>query len=271
MRYLRTLAERLSRGRRLRRRFPSTLGGRSIIVSPDAALRWLHPGEAAFDLQLLAAVRLLVAPGNVVWDIGANVGVFGFLAAARSGTTVVMIEADSFLSDLLRRSARLPSNIDLDTRILCCALGDSNGGVEFSISQRGRAASGLAAVTKSTQHAGTRDAVLVPMLTADTLLSTLPAPAVMKIDIEGAEILFLKGASHMLRNIRHVILIELFDEIRDQAIEIIEGYNYSVFGYNMDHISSELASDQDNFVAIPKEKLPTYDAIIDSPARQIVS
>jgi FkbM family methyltransferase len=48
-----------------------------------------------------------VGPGNTVWDIGANLGLFGFAAAVAAGPSgrVLAVEPDTALAGLLRRSA----------------------------------------------------------------------------------------------------------------------------------------------------------------------
>jgi hypothetical protein len=73
------------------------------------ALRWVGlPGQTIgnVDEALLRNAIELVRPGDVVWDIGANVGLFSFAAAAPAGSAgkIVSFEADVWLAVLLRRS-----------------------------------------------------------------------------------------------------------------------------------------------------------------------
>jgi hypothetical protein len=57
--------------------------------------------------ELFSLAEKLIRPGDVVWDVGANVGLFTFAAAAKTGPTgkVLAIEPDPWLGTLLRRSA----------------------------------------------------------------------------------------------------------------------------------------------------------------------
>src|ERR1039458_10790336 len=104
---LRRLAERLSRGVVLRRRLPRDFQRLPLFVTPEAGLRhWA--GLAGVDRHLLDMARELVKPGAVVWDVGANVGLFAFSAAAITGPSglVVAIEPDVWLAHLMDRSSR---------------------------------------------------------------------------------------------------------------------------------------------------------------------
>lgn len=79
------------------------------MLSPESALQYWR-----FDLDHLSGCQLLfdfaeryVRAGNVVWDIGANCGVFSVAASGLAGREglVVALEPDRFLSGLLFRSA----------------------------------------------------------------------------------------------------------------------------------------------------------------------
>src|SRR5437870_11528737 len=115
---LRRCAERLSRGRVLKRRLPAEFGKTPLYVSPDSQLKYLKIGREAFDAELLQVALDEIGPGMVVWDVGANVGVFTFAAAslAESGS-VLAIEADIWLTQLIRRSANIKENREFDITI----------------------------------------------------------------------------------------------------------------------------------------------------------
>lgn len=193
----------------IKRRLPRKYGRRTLYVSPDAALRWLKPGNHAFEPGLQAVIDRYVEPGMVAWDVGANVGIFAFPTAHRSGAKVLAIEADAFSAGLLRRTLRLPGNADLDVDVLCVAIGDHDGTARFKVAGRGRSASGLESGNLSSQHGATRETLTVPMLTLDRLLDDFPAPGFLKVDVEGAEILLLAGAARVLKEHRPIVLIEV--------------------------------------------------------------
>jgi FkbM family methyltransferase len=212
MALLRPLLERASRGRVLRRRLPREFGGQTLYVTPDAALSLWLPGLARADFPLLLRFATeLVLPGAMVWDLGANVGLFAFAAAFRAGHSgaVVAIEPDEWLADLLRRSALVAIPASAPVHVLAVAVSDHDGTADFCIAQRGRAASHLAAVPGSSEAGGTRETRRVRTVTLDALLATLRPPTLVKIDVEGAEAHCLAGAGRLLSEIRPVLLCEV--------------------------------------------------------------
>ena len=75
-RSLRLLAERVSRGVVLKRRLPPEFGGARLYVTPEARLNlWRHDLRKC-DPALLELAREVIKPKDVIWDIGANVGLF---------------------------------------------------------------------------------------------------------------------------------------------------------------------------------------------------
>src|SRR5437764_9039310 len=105
---IRGIVERFGRRVVFKRRLPAEFGRLAVLVSPEAGLKFWRRDLSKTDPLLLRACRELVRPGDVVWDIGANVGLFSFAAAALAGPhgRVLAVEADTWLVDLLRRSAR---------------------------------------------------------------------------------------------------------------------------------------------------------------------
>jgi FkbM family methyltransferase len=207
---LRTIFERLSRGRSIKKRLPARFGGTCLYVSPDAQLKYLKPGKSAFNSDLLKVLDEQIREDSIVWDIGANVGVFALGAAyiARKGSTLA-VEADIWLAQLIEKSISLPENRGLNIHVLPCAVSDKNGVASFLIANRGLASNSLEIARGRSQSGGIRKKVQVPSLTLDTLLDYFSPPTFLKIDVEGAEALVLKGARKMLAEIRPKIYIEV--------------------------------------------------------------
>jgi FkbM family methyltransferase len=199
-------------------------------VSPDAQLKYLKIGVEAFDIELLRIAREHIREDSHVWDVGSNVGVFAFAAAsiAKKGSTLA-IEADNWLAMLMRKSLSLKENAWLNIQILSTAISDNNGISTFLIAKRGRASNYLEVAGGRSETGGIRERVTVPTLTLDTLLEFLPPPNFLKIDVEGAETMVLKGARRLLSENHPTIYIEVGMEANDQVTDILKNNRYVLF------------------------------------------
>lgn len=221
---VRKVAERLSRNSHVWRSLPN---GRKIAVSGDAQLRYLG---FTFDTDLYCLSRERIGADDVVWDVGANCGTFSFSCEAASA--VVAVEADPFLCGLLNLSNKRNGN---PVQIIEGAVSDERGQADFSIAARGRASNHLAAVSGSTQTGGERCRVSVQTYAMDDLLQVAPEPTFVKIDVEGAELLALKGASRLLNEIRPVLYIEVSSETVDECLNILSGAKYDAEQHDTAH------------------------------------
>jgi FkbM family methyltransferase len=172
---LRSLAERLMRNRRVKRRLPN---GAPIYLSPDSQLKYL---KSDFDKDLSQMAEKFVTNSSVVWDVGANCGVMAFNAA--KARQILAIEADPFLAHLIQESVALNG---VPVTVVAAAAFFRPSLAEFSIARRGRASNYLTAIGGHTQSAGERSRIVVPTITLDSLLERFDPPTFIKMDVEGA-------------------------------------------------------------------------------------
>lgn len=257
---LRSVIERLSRGRILRRSLPARFGGASIWVSPDAALRyWRWNLEVDDEIRGLGDfVVAFVEPGSIVWDVGASMGIFSYFAAFRSGATgsVVALEPERLsLECLLRSLPGLPPAM-ASIEVLPMAVSDSVDIETFEIPVRGRCSSHLSRSAGCTQTGGTRFRVSVPTVTLDWLSERRPAPGLVKIDVEGVELDVLKGARELLRQRRPSLLCEVFGEHSADVAALLKGEGYRLRDFDRSGWP-EVATAPWNTIAIPEERWDT--------------
>jgi FkbM family methyltransferase len=225
---LRHLAERFSRGLILRRRLSRQFQSLPLYVSPEASLRhWGWNMEAA-DPMLFRMVRELVRPGDVVWDVGANVGLFSFSAAALAGPDgfVLAIEPDVWLAHLLTRSSQgihREAPQAAPVAVLCAAASEASRIGQLQIAQRARAANYLLEAT-----GGYRYQQPTVTVSLDFLLDYFPAPSVLKIDVETAEVEVLRGAPRLLSTICPVIWCEVAAENSEIVAELLHQGPYEL-------------------------------------------
>ena len=226
---MRAVLQRLSRDLVLKRRLPRRFGGAPIFVSPDASLRFWRPTLDTVDPKLFDTVTELVRPGDVVWDVGANVGLFSFSAAFAAGPTgrVVALEPDPFLANLLGRSAAALPEGYAPVAVLPVAVSDEVGLDQLSIAGQGRASNTLG--FGMSQLGGLRRTQTALCLTLDWLLQYLPPPDVLKIDVEGVEGAVLRGASAVLATARPRIHSEMATQA---AFDLLKAHAYTL--YNAD-------------------------------------
>jgi FkbM family methyltransferase len=227
---IRRLTERMSRDWTLRRRLPAEFGRAPIFVSPSAGLRYVFRGMDAVDPVLMDLAREFVTPGAVVWDIGANIGLFAFAAASLAGADghVVAMEPDAWLVQLLRRSARMQPGGSARVQVVPAALASSPSLRTLCLAERSRAANYLAEYG-TTQTGGAREEQTIVALTLDWMAQFAPLPSVIKIDVEGAELEVLGGAGKLFESCRPVVLCEVIPDTALSVTEFFTSRGYRIF------------------------------------------
>ena len=217
----------------------------------------MRPGGAWADAELLLVVSQYVNAGDVVWDIGANVGILAAASAVRSGAkgTVLCIEPDIFLAGMIRRTAAKLSPNCAKVSVLPVAISATSGVATFHIAERGRASNALAEAGGRSQMGGIRESVLVPTISLDSLLD-ISRPQFIKIDVEGAEAIVLSGASKVLNEIRPIIHIEVGKAHSAQVTDRFHAASYQLFDPNLPiREQKPLSQCVHNTLAIPVEKI----------------
>lgn len=256
----RTLIESSTRTWVYRRRLPDLFAGTSIFVTPSAGLKYLFRSMADIDPTLLRNVSELVRPGDVVWDIGANVGLFAFSAAVRAGHKgrVIAFEPDIWLVQLLRKSAAIQPETSAPVSIVATAVASSVSLQSMMIASRSRASNALAGYGYS-QMGSVSETQVVVTLNLDWLAARLPAPNVIKCDVEGAELEVFAGQTDILDRIRPVIICEVGAKTSVKISDIFTTASYRLYdGEQPLSPDAEVIRASWNTVAIPEERLQSY-------------
>jgi len=260
---VRRTAERLSRNIVFKTRLPERFGSRPIYLSPGNHLAVLKPGESRFEGYLLGYADRFVDEGSVVWDIGANMGMFTYPAAHKAGKKgfVLAIEPDPFNQLILQRTRVHPANADINVVILPIAVSLEVGTATLQIPNRRRSANSLVGGVQETQMGGVRETVTAVTVTLDWILERFPAPSFIKCDAEGAEAWILEGATKLLKEVRPLINIEMPRQNAEYCKSVFLQNDYVTFSaYDPVTPGKELTALDEiwEVLAIPREKVTAF-------------
>jgi FkbM family methyltransferase len=150
-----------------------------------------------------------MSDGDICFDIGANIGVVSvFMARAASRVSVYAFEPIRLNQCIIRLNAELNQ---VDIQVAGVAVADVCGTANFSESVDSAYSS-----LRPTGRREERRSLPVTVTTLDSYLmaNSVPRIDVMKIDVEGAEELVLRGGQNVLADRTRsprVIMIELVD------------------------------------------------------------
>lgn len=217
-------------------RIPLPEGGRRThldIIEPNttAVQRFVRrSGLGHYEPPTAAAVLSLcdlAGSGFVLYDVGANMGLYGALAASMfSPRRVHAFEPAPATAAV---AARIAKRNDLSVTVHQLALSDRTGTAELHISPVSDASNSLVA--------GFRDAsehVVVETATLDEMVErTGDRPDIVKIDVETHERAVLDGARSTIVEHRPAMVVEVLRrrgrDHGDEINEFLDGLGYSCF------------------------------------------
>jgi FkbM family methyltransferase len=233
---LRKWLEQFSRGKVFKRRLPARFHSLPMYVSPEAALSYWKAFRGHNWNDLFEFAQDYVQPAQVVWDVGANMGVFSICASIRTGASgkVLAIEPDSWSASLLRRSIALNREKLAQLKLLQVAVGNNISVEELEVPQRGRAGTHLkiAGGAGRSLIGSARETHLVPTLPLDWIAERFEPPDVLKVDVDGAERMALEGGANMLARSRPVLFIEVYERNADWVTQFLLKLNYELFDFD---------------------------------------
>jgi FkbM family methyltransferase len=207
-----------------------------LVAASKAARKRRH--AATKERWTVAWIEQSLGSGDVLWDIGANVGAYALIAAkvAPPDVRVIAVEpaAATFavlcenvvLNDVAARVTPLPITLGAHTGLGVLRYSQLAPGAAFH-------ASGDAPPTgrgddddaRSDGGRTFRSAYDQPVLAyrLDDLVATfgLPAPTHVKLDVDGAELDVLRGAERTLERVRS-LMVEVADEQRAGIDDLLE-------------------------------------------------
>ena len=201
-----------------------------------------------------------VRAGDVVWDVGANIGFFTLIAARLAGPQGRVVSFEPMPANASALRANLASNQAHNVEVVELAVGDSEGVAELQVyDDPGWAKLDTTADTAYKSGRPVSSLVEVELTTLDRQLDSHPPPALLKMDIEGGEVAALRGAHRLLSEHRPVVLCELHGT--NEAIsELLEAEGYELSTIEDEETHPRSAFWNAHVLAVPpglQEKRPT--------------
>lgn len=162
-----------------------------------------------YETDLQAAVADLIEPGWVAYDMGANIGFVSLVLAQRLGDTGKIFAFEALPDNLERLRTHIEINgLSSRVSVISKAVAAISEPVRFLVGPSG--AMGKAEGSAGRPE-GNRNSIEVPGIALDDFIyrDGNPPPQVIKMDIEGGEVLALQGMPHLLAEARPLILLEL--------------------------------------------------------------
>jgi FkbM family methyltransferase len=198
-----------------------------VFEAPTQMERY-RVSELGDEREFIAKALNTLKSSDVFFDIGANLGLYAIHAAKR-GVKVFAFEPDPGYRKRLTKNIKLNKSTD-KIKVVAWAVSDKEDSVQLFTD-------GVDGISPSLIPVGERKSIAVKTNSLDRAISNreLPFPTVLKIDIEGAEVLALKGMSNLLKsaNAPRYIFVELhpvfLSELRssvDECKQLLVSFGY---------------------------------------------
>jgi FkbM family methyltransferase len=211
-----------------------TLRGKRWIAGASDHGCWL----GSYEHEKQRRFAGMIVPGSTVFDVGAHVGYYTLIAAERAGPSGRVVAFEPLPRNLRYLHQHVRMNAYRNISIVDAAVAECSGQAMFA-----------EALSPSMGHLAPSGSVPVRQVSLDHEIAAgaLPAPDVVKIDIEGAEALALRGARHTLAS-RHptIFLATHGADVHHECLTFLRS-----LGYSLSSLDDRALDDTDEVVATP--------------------
>ena len=196
------------------------LRGKLWIVGAGTHGYWL----GSYESQKQAVFEKHIHLGNVVFDIGAHTGYYSLIASTLVGSRGKVFAFEPLPRNIHFLNEHLRINRITNVQVINSAVSDRNGTAHFS--DKGSSFQGRLTVDGDIE---------VNVVCLDDLWkqAELPAPDVIKLDVEGAEFAVLLGAERLIRTARPVIFLATHGvEVQHQCEVWLQTSGYKLSSLN---------------------------------------
>jgi FkbM family methyltransferase len=207
----------------------------------------------------LAWIRSEVGPGDVFYDIGANIGVYSIVAAERVGEAGKVIAFEPHGPNFVRLLENIALN-GLEDRVVPCnfALHGEEGFLPFAYVSTETGSSGSQFGSPAHSQEQERKTKLVELKYGETLDHLLasgkfPTPTHVKIDVDGNEYLILRGMGQLLGSTTRPrsIQVEINPHEKAQILSLMTEHGYALEDMHYSEFGAELIARTGNSESHP--------------------
>ena len=171
--------------------------------------------EGAYEREYAKRCSEVIDRERDAIDVGANVGFYTVLMASclGAGRRVLSLEPTPKAYELLRRNVE---QNHMSQKVIACQIAATarDGEETINVCVDREEYSSAGPVIHHSAAGSVVQSLVVPAAMLDTLCAKYTLkPGFLKIDVEGYEYQVLLGASHILKEFRPTILIELYDDL----------------------------------------------------------
>ena len=193
------------------------LRGKKWVIGSSFQSCWLGMYEYEKQQEFIRTVK----SGDVVYDVGANVGFYTLLAATLAGPSGRVYAFEPLPRNLTLLKRHVQMNQLTNVQVMEGAVSDKSGTARFSTGE----------IPEMT-HLSPEGQIDVQTFQLDELISSgrLPPPRVMKVDVEGAEADVLSGARELLQRHKPILLLATHgSEVHRKCCDMLRELGYTLY------------------------------------------
>ena len=205
-----------------------------------------------YELELQQAIRHFVKPGMTAFDVGANIGYISLLLSKAVGADGEVLSVEALPANIKRLQWHAAMNaFAANVTVLHAAVVDASKPVTFLVHNSTSMGKAVGSAGRSAEKYANE--ITVDGVSLDDLVYKHgnPAPDVIKMDIEGGEVLAMQGMKRLLREKRPLMMVELHGHEAARAVWqtlFAAGYTFHRMQEHYPKITSEAELDWKAYV-----------------------
>ncbi len=201
-----------------------------VLMGPLRGKRWIKGSSihrcwfGTYEYAKQKAFKMEIKPGDVIYDLGANVGFYSLLASTLAGPTGQVFSFEPAPDNVKYLRAHIELNAVKNVSVFDAAVGRTAGLASFD-----RGTDGFTGRLEG--EVGRQGELLVRTVALDDLVQAgeIAPPDVIKCDIEGGEYDALVGASAILAKYAPIVFLASHGaEVHQSCCELLSSLGYGL-------------------------------------------